>query len=535
MKLLTAKVENFGSYKELSFDFQSLGLCLIYGDTGSGKSTLQDIPTWIIFGQTAKNGNADDVRSWGSDQPTKGELDIEIRESRIKIIRIRGKSGQNDLYWDESGQIYRGKDVSETQKLLNERLGVDLYTYTVAAYYNEFSPAGQFFTAKASDRRELLESLADLSLPSILIERIGNAKKEIRKTLTETLEGYNKTVGRLEQVTKSKVSIERDAQGWSQKQVSVIEELEVRSKNFDKEKESKIEIAKLKADTFEAQRLKTIEKYTADLDKKLKKFTIDRQCPSCGALKTKDENELLEINDEYEFLIKKEKESTNPYLLEQENISKQENPYVERLEAELVKSNPYSGQLTKVEKELVTLQLQEKTLKNQVDATKRRSDSLDHLRKISDSLREILCKNALSRLESETNRYLETYFDSEIRVQFELSGGDKLEVFIRKSGHECSYRQLSKGQRSLLKLAFSVSAMKLAADKSGIHFDCLMFDESLDGLSSGLKIKAFNLFSELQLSSSSVLVIDHEEALQRLFNTKYYVTMKEDISIINEA
>lgn len=36
MKLLKAEVHNFGSYKDLEFDFNDLGLALIHGATGSG-------------------------------------------------------------------------------------------------------------------------------------------------------------------------------------------------------------------------------------------------------------------------------------------------------------------------------------------------------------------------------------------------------------------------------------------------------------------------------------------------------------------
>ncbi len=178
--------------------------------------------------------------------------------------------------------------------------------------------------------------------------------------------------------------------------------------------------------------------------------------------------------------------------------------------------------------------LQLKTLQTQVDELKHKFDALTQLSKITDNLREELRKNTIKMIESETNRYLETYFDAELRVVFSADGADKLDVLIWKSGHECSYKQLSKGQRGLLKLAFSVSCMKAVSNKLGLSFNALFFDESLDGLDTELKLKAFNLFDELSKSHDTVLIIDHSEQIKNLFSRIYCVNINSDISTIQE-
>src|SRR6185503_7725173 len=102
--------------------------------------------------------------------------------------------------------------------------------------------------------------------------------------------------------------------------------------------------------------------------------------------------------------------------------------------------------------------------------------------------------------EKQANDILTTYFDSEILIQLKLESSDKLEVEIQKNGNMCSFRQLSGGQRCMLKLAFNLSIMSLAENKAGIKFPTLMLDEPLNGLSEDLKVRAFSLFESLTKS-----------------------------------
>jgi DNA repair exonuclease SbcCD ATPase subunit len=535
VNLLKAEVTNFGSYKQLSFDFRDQGLALVYGATGAGKSTLQDIPTWILFGMTAKDGNVDDVRSWtSSEEPTVGRLEIAIRESQINITRIRGSSTQNDLFWIEDGEIYCGKDITETQKLLNQRLAIDPYLYTIAAYYNEFSPTGAFFTAKASDRRQLLENLANLNLPVLLLDRIANVKKETKKEFTKILEKYNREEGRLEQLRRSKSSLKRDAESWSQAQIRALEELQVKHASFEDEKREKIKVAQFKLDKFESNRQATIRKYEKDFQRKVDNFKSEKVCPKCGDIRDKDSNELLEIKEDYNHLVTTQQNQENPHVKEIDILTQQKNPYKITLDSEEIKENPFRLQLIKIEEDIKESESSHNDLKTSIDLMNHKLSSLTQLALITDELRSHLIATTVKTIESQVNQYLESYFDSEIRVMFNIESGDKLEILLWKSGYECSYKQLSKGQRSLLKLCFSIAAMRAASNKIGMQFSTLMFDEALDGLDTTLKLKAFGLFSELSKEHQTILVIDHNEDLQSLFYKKFHVTIEEDTSSIEE-
>lgn len=538
MKLLAATVSNFGSYKKLDYKFHNQGLALIYGSTGSGKSTLQDIPIWVLFGITAKDGAADDVKSWTNEgEPTTGTLTVQVRDEIISITRIRGQSGQNDLYWDVLGQnkLIRFKDMIETQKQLNLKLGVDSYLFSLASYYNEFAASNTFFTAKASDRREFFEALADLQLPTLLTERIKDEKKESKKNHTEQLEKFNRQEGRLEYLRKSQTSIKADAIRWRQTQDTAIKEAQVKANSFDKDKELRIITITHKLNKFEENHLEKIKKLKEHQAIELINCKTNKTCINCGHIRTIDAAHLEAKTLQHISSIDNEYAVENPHISELQEIQNSQNPYLYNVQSETTKQNPFTSQIERTDKDLKDTMSLHHSVKVDLESINHRIISLIQLNDLTEQLRSYLLQQTIKTINNQTNTLLEKYFESEIRIDFTLRSNDKLETTMWKSGHECSYKQLSKGQKGLLKLCFAVATMKTASNKIGMHFNTLMFDESLDGLDNTLKLKAYHLFDELSLHHDSVLVIDHNEELQNLFNKKFHVTIDSDTSSIEEC
>ena len=179
MRILKATAHNFGSYSLIDFEFTDKGLTLISGPTGTGKSTLADIIPWGLFGVTAKGGLADEVRTWNADEVTSVVLYLES----LIIVRIRGKGGKgNDLYFQHTGKDrIRGKDLNDTQRLINQHLGITPETYLAGAYFHEFSQTASFFTTSAKIRRQITEQMADLDLAKTLALELTETRKYTKK------------------------------------------------------------------------------------------------------------------------------------------------------------------------------------------------------------------------------------------------------------------------------------------------------------------------------------------------------------------
>lgn len=489
MRVIDCRLENFASYKSLQFYFDEQGLCLIQGPTGSGKSTLCDAIPWILFGRTAKDGAVDEVRSWGVDMPTTGELIIQVKGIRYLVRRSRNPS---DLYWQlYKGTPQRGKDLNDTQRILNSLLEFDVNTYLAGAYFHEFSQTAQFFTTTAKNRRVLCEQLVDLSKAKTLQTNLGEKKKELAKE---------------EQTYAQKIQLYAD-----------------RAQQLDHNNFIKL------ADNFEVDKQKTLlsigfkiaSKLTLPADylkEAIQTLEKSTTCDKCGShihsrelaeLKREEyaNNSAIAAIENLKFEFEKEKSKTNHYGdLEAKRLKD-----IENAETNLVR---YSDLHSQTEVKLADIEL---------------------LSQVVNDFRSVSIKNTISQLEHQTNRLLTEHFDGEIRVMFEVEAADKLDVTITKDGNICSYTQLSKGQRQLLKLCFGISVMRAVANRYGTSFNAIFLDEALDGLDDQLKAKALGLFRTMELEYGSIFVVDHSSELKAAFEKSFKVELINGGSNIEKA
>lgn len=573
MKLLKLQVTRFGSYESLTFDFTETGLALISGPTGAGKSTLMEAVCWTLFGQTARGGNVDEVKSWTGEGLTTGEIEVDIGALNLRIYRIRGKGAQNDLYYKkgQDDDELRGKDITDTQKQIEQLLGVTADQYFTGAYFSEFSPTSTFFIDKPKARREVFENIADLSLPVRLGEAVVENRKCSKKDLEEVLREIDKSEGALQSAKESVARTYEEEKTWYSNKNKKLLILKDKIKNFKKEQKSQTKLIEARFAAFEDTRsanLKDLEDRLSELNfsksdcrflasdiekyKEAIRESLETKCETCGGpVGHKEREELVETVEvlksklremdgnsdamqSYRAELNRVKLGVNPNVERLEEAKNRPNHYIQQLEEETASISPFQSGLSESIKNTTRLENKIRTLAEYRTSLDARIAALDHLYDLSYTLRASLLKNAVVGIQDATNRVLESHFDSELRVEFNMEDADNLDVYIQKNGNTCTYKQLSKGQRGLLKLAFITSIMEASANSNGVHFENLFFDEALSGLDGTLKTKAFGLFQELAKSHSSILVIDHDQEFQTLFDKKYSVSLVSDNSVLIE-
>lgn len=526
MRILKAEFQNFGSYKSLSFDYSNLGLSLVTGTTGAGKSTLVDAPCWILFGITSKDGAADDVISWDAEEPTRGVLKIEFADFQILYVsRIRG-GNKNDLYWswntlDPSDFPIRGKDLVDSQKQLEALLGVTAQQYLLSSYFHQFSKMDSFFFSKAKERRELLESICDLEFPQSLGLAAQDAKREAKKAADLAERKHVTAATKLESAQAKLEEIkDKHSKFEAERDEAIVNKRKFLSQlqsqlYIENPPQRKLDLQKALAEEYAARR--QAEKDLAG--------AMARDCPTCKRPFEHSEENIRKLSCTLETHNKviSDIEGSRSSIEEQVRIYNK----IELVKADLLSiknENPFTAYLQSSSAEadrakLAALDADEAQAKEEYNLF-----LLEKVYDLSTDLRAQLLQSTVTGLEKDTNRCLETHFDSAIRVSLSLQDSDKVEVTIRNDGFECSYKQLSGGQRRMLTLAFALSVMERTANKAGFHPSLLVFDEALNGLDSDLKSKAFGLFQELSKKHESVLLMDHSEEMRELFDSKIIVT-----------
>lgn len=501
MKLLQAEIENFGSYKHLTFDFTGQGLTLIQGPTGSGKSTLMDIATWCLFGQTAKGGSVNEVRNWDNkDTPTKGVLTVQTPTGIVKVTRIRGTPQENDLYYEEanSESKIRGKDLTETQKSLEIRLGINYSIFVAGSYFNEFSDTVSFFNARAGEKRQLFNKIANLEFANKIIERSKERSKECRKLISNATTTLANLSGQLSQLKRTIENAQKTATDWDEREK---ERVENRRQYLYQSIEERTHTMIFSADQIEA------------LSKRVK-----GKCSECGAERDEATRNLI---DQHKRTLDRLKDRIEQDKKELVALKEQPNPYDGQL-------RDASLDLIQVEGEITILQEVETSLTS-------RLSSFEQLQELSQELKAEMLRNTVKQAEDKANQILESHFDAPLRLEFTLEGADDLVAGIKINGKECVYTQLSKGQRQLLKLSFAVAVMGAVSNQSGVHFSQLFFDEALDGLDGELKVKAISLFESLSTSHESVFLIDHAQELQIMVPHTYRISIENGDSQLEIA
>lgn len=499
VRITRVEVNNFASYERLVFEFKDSGLVLISGPTGSGKSTLCDIIPWGLFGKTAKGGAVNEVVSWPGNKLCTADITLDTGHT---IFRSRGsKPSDNDLIIiSANGDATRGKDITDTQRLVNNLVGMDIELYLAGSYYNEFSQTAQFFTTTAKNRRVVCEQIVDLSLAKTMQTKLELKSKSYKKLLSKIKSDMIEHTTRIKVLESNSALSKNTIQQWERIKLGKLETLRSRSA------------------TFETDKMQAINTYMVAKEAYALKQKETPICSECGALKTIEHTDHYNpFDDKIEEARKKE----NTYDLQIGELLLEVNPYINAQEDTAYKINNYKYALS-LEQD------------SERDCEQALAD-LEVLYEVSASYRSLTISTAIQGIEDRTNELLSKYFDSELKVLFLIEDNDKLEAQVTKDGNMCSYTQLSKGQRQLLKLCFGVGVMRQVAHSSGIEFNRIFMDESMDGLDESMKQRALRLLDSLTLEYDAVYLVEHSEGVKAMVDNQYNVRLADGKSQIEKA
>lgn len=157
--------QNFQSWSNLEFIFEP-GVSLIDGfnyddnvSEGSGKSAVLNATCWAIYGKIPKEAKIDEVIKDGEKSCiVKVDINHHIVQS---IFRSRGPNELGMI--DINQKVIKGKDARETQKMIEDVIGMSFDTFCQTVYFAQgFSK--KFVTATQEDRGKIFSEIQDLSV-----------------------------------------------------------------------------------------------------------------------------------------------------------------------------------------------------------------------------------------------------------------------------------------------------------------------------------------------------------------------------------
>ncbi|MEA2477790.1 MAG: repair protein SbcC/Rad50, partial [Actinomycetota bacterium] len=184
MRPLSLKVKAFTSFRdEQSIDFSDLDLFVLWGPTGSGKSSLLDAITYALYGYVERVGReAAQLVSQG--QPRMAvTLDFAVGDAVYRVSRSTTATGQSKVLLErregaEWASYGEGADsVTQVKSIICELVGLDYDAFTRSVILPQGKFA-EFLTGDATKRREILTELLGLEL----FQRMARRSREIATT-----------------------------------------------------------------------------------------------------------------------------------------------------------------------------------------------------------------------------------------------------------------------------------------------------------------------------------------------------------------
>ena len=533
-------------------DFQENTTNLIIGTNGTGKSTVLDALTFVLFNKPFRKINKPQLVNSANERDCLVEIEFAIN-NRQYVVRRGIKPNVFDIVVN-GVEMHREADDRAMQRVLEDnilKVNYKSFTQIVILGSSTFVP---FMQLTSSNRREVIEDLLDIRIFS----QMSNLLKDEIKTRKDQV----KSLDLKKQTLKEKMKMQQD----------FIDELENRGKANIRTKEVKIqslleeENTLINSNESLTENLQTVqiklEQFTGASDKlrKLgnlkgkisnkvstitkehKFFTDNTVCPTCGQdieeefrvnRITDAQNKAKELQSGYKELeeaIKEEEERERQFTTHSKEITS--------LTHGISKNNTrISGcqrQIRDLESEIqrITEQLANRTAENEkleefkenlqkvfTTLSEKKTEIINHDFAYSllrdDGVKTKIIKKYLPLINQQVNRYLQMM---DFYINFKLD--EEFSETVESPIHEkFSYASFSEGEKMRIDLALLFTWREVARVKNSVNTNLLIMDEVFDSSLDGFGTDEFLKIIRFIIKDANVFVISHKVDLQDKFES----------------
>jgi len=514
---------------------------LIVGDNGSGKSTILDALTFVLFNKPFRIVKKAQLVNSVNNSETVVEVKFEIGTRKYRVMRGI-KPNKFEIYCNDK-MVNQDASSRDYQKYLEQnilKLNYRSFTQVVILGNASFIP---FMQLKSVHRREVVEEILDIKIFSLMNMLVKNQIKDVTDELRDI--DYNKELTEekiglqgkyIEDLKKNKDKIIRDKLSKIDENQDIIDDKVKDRETLKTENEMLLQDI---ADRIEVEdklvklndiKSTLVEKHKQH-SKKIDFYKNNDECPECKQNIDKDfkENMITEKNKDVDTIVKGIKQ-LKIELDEKTKRSKTIKGVTTKIRENDVKVARLHSSITELEKFNTQLETEMKSFQeggvgqSDEDKLKELKENLEKISEQRHKLREdkLYLEASKSMLQDSgiktkiikqylpiMNKLINTYLTSmEFYVNFTLNENFE-ETIKSRYRDEFTYASFSEGEKMRIDLALLFTWRAIAKMKNSTNTNLLIldeiFDSSLDGTGTDEFLKILNT-----LSKENVFVISHK-------------------------
>jgi len=545
LKFKTLKFKNFLSSGNqfTEIELNKTNSTLIVGHNGSGKSTMLDALTFVLFNKPFRKISKTQLVNSINEKECVVEVEFSIGKDNWKLIR----GIKPNIF-----EVYKNKKIldqlasaNDQQKWLEQsilKLNYKSFTQIVVLGSSNFVP---FMQLSSQHRREVVEDLLDIKVFSSMNDiskfKIRELKDEIKEysykkdNVEDKIESQENFIAELEkrnsadikEKEEKKLSIETVVDCLNVENASILCSVDTKQKELEIFSNSFVKLKKL-----ENLKIKLLQK-VSNITEEQSFFKDNMVCPTCTqeldekfrlnriADIDKKSTELKSACDELEATIQEEQNNETKFL----EITKEITKLNDEINSNNIKVSELTKQIKNIQEEIQGLISRNKNTDTEYEKLISLKQSLDdiqtdiaerkeelsnyefiHLLLKDDGAKTKIIKKYLPIINHNLNKFLEIM---EFPVNFTLD-----EEFNEKSLNpiyeDFSYSSFSEGEKMRIDLALLFTWREVAKLKNSINTNLLILDEVFDSSLDESGTDYFTKIIKYIISDSNTFVISHK-------------------------